>query len=232
MTKTIKSWQAVEQEVRRRIHSREWAPGEPIPNEADLALEFGCARATVNRALRALADSGLLDRRRKAGTRVALHPIRKAVLEIPVIRQEIEEKGLRYRYELVERTEKRASKAIMDRMDLVGDRSLLNVFAIHFANDRPYVAEDRWIDPAVVPGLSEAPLDRISANEWLLSNAPYTRSDIVISALCLTATQARQLGASAGQASFRIERITWDGDDAVTTVELRFAPGYSLGARF
>lgn len=30
----------------RRIRARDWPPGSVIPNEADLAVEFGCARAT------------------------------------------------------------------------------------------------------------------------------------------------------------------------------------------
>jgi formimidoylglutamate deiminase len=70
----IRSWQAVQDEVRRRIAARLWRPGDFIPHETDLAREFGCARATVNRALRELAEEGLLDRRRKAGTRVAVNP--------------------------------------------------------------------------------------------------------------------------------------------------------------
>ena len=72
--------------MEQRIYSRQWQPGELIPNEADLAIEFGCARVTMNRALRALAETGLLDRRRKVGTRVTLNPITKATLQIPVIR--------------------------------------------------------------------------------------------------------------------------------------------------
>jgi GntR family transcriptional regulator, histidine utilization repressor len=47
---------------------------------------LGCARATVNRALRDLAEAGLLERRRKGGTRVPLTPVRKATFEIAIIR--------------------------------------------------------------------------------------------------------------------------------------------------
>ena len=54
-TTEFNTWQSVQEEVLRRINSREWKPGELIPNEAELSLEFGCARATVNRALRGLA---------------------------------------------------------------------------------------------------------------------------------------------------------------------------------
>jgi GntR family histidine utilization transcriptional repressor len=93
---SFRNWQSVQDEVLRRIHAREWKPGDLIPNEADLAQEFGCARTTVNRALRALAENGLLDRRRKAGTRVAAQPVAKATLDIAVIRREVEERGQKY----------------------------------------------------------------------------------------------------------------------------------------
>ncbi|WP_187430487.1 GntR family transcriptional regulator [Roseobacter fucihabitans] len=55
----------------RRIHAREWKPGDLIPNEADLAIEFGCARSTLNRAFRSLAQRSFPDRKRKAVARLA-----------------------------------------------------------------------------------------------------------------------------------------------------------------
>ncbi len=76
--KQAATWQSIRAEGLRRIHDGLWAPGARIPDEADLAGEFGCARATVNRALRSLAEDGFLERRRKGGTRVALTPVRKA----------------------------------------------------------------------------------------------------------------------------------------------------------
>ena len=74
------SWQDIKRAVITRISERVWRPGELIPGEQELAREFGCARATVSKAMRELADAGLLERRRKAGTRIALNPVRKATL--------------------------------------------------------------------------------------------------------------------------------------------------------
>ena len=102
-TPELRSWQSVQEEALRRISNRQWKPGATIPSELELAQEFGCARVTVNRALRGLAEAGLLDRRRKAGTRVALLPVRKATLSIPIIRTEIEAKGFAYSYCLLAR---------------------------------------------------------------------------------------------------------------------------------
>ena len=56
------SWESVKAEAMRRITERIWRPGELIPNEEDLASEFGCARATVNRAMQELAEAGLVER--------------------------------------------------------------------------------------------------------------------------------------------------------------------------
>ena len=53
----MKGWEDIRTEVLRRIRQRIWAPGGLIPNEEDLATEFGVARATVNRALRDTVDS-------------------------------------------------------------------------------------------------------------------------------------------------------------------------------
>lgn len=227
-TQAINNWQAVEQEVRRRIHTRDWKPGELIPKEADLALEFGCARTTVNRALRGLADAGLLDRRRKAGTRVALHPVGKAVLDIPVIRQEIERRGSRYGYTLIHCDTEDAPKAVETRIGTSRLKPLLHVVALHTASDAPFVVEDRWIDLDVVPAAETAPFKSLSANEWLLMNAPYTRSEIVFTAIGVQGAVARMLGVKPTTAAFLIERTTWDAERPVTAVDLTYAPGYRM----
>ena len=218
----IRSWQAIQTEVMRRIHAREWPPGHTIPNEVDLAREFGCARATVNRALQSLADAGLLERRRKAGTRVALHPVGKATVDIPVIRQEIEERGLRYGYQLI------ARNIDIPPPRLGGKNAALHVTALHTADGAPYVFEDRWINTDTVPGALDQPFDRISANEWLVTTAPYTHGDIGFSAQPANATQSALLDAPANAPVFVIDRTTWDGEDTVTAVTLTYAPGYRI----
>ena len=97
----MKGWEDIRAEVMRRIRARDWQPGAQIPTEEELAEEFGVARATVNRALRDLAEAGVLERRRKAGTRVAVLPVRKATLDIPVIRQEIEARGQAHGFQVL-----------------------------------------------------------------------------------------------------------------------------------
>ena len=97
--------------MRRRIVEREWRQGDRIPDEADLATEFGVARATVNKALQLVADEGLLDRRRRAGTRVAVNPVHKATFAIPIVREQVEQAGMAYGHRVVARRSRPAPPA-------------------------------------------------------------------------------------------------------------------------
>jgi GntR family transcriptional regulator, histidine utilization repressor len=222
------TWQLVKAEALRRIRNRDWPPGSQIPHEADLAAELGCSRVTVNRALRELADAGQLERRRKAGTRVPLNPVRKATFEIPIIRHDIEGRGLVPGYRLISQAQKPVPEALGRRLGLAPGTPLLHVLALHLADDTAFCIEDRWINPASVPPLGKVTFADISANEWLIQNAPFSGGDIGFSATNASAAEASLLACKTGAALFTIDRITWAGAVPITSVRLIYAPGYQM----
>jgi len=224
----LSNYQDIRDEVLRRLQSRQWAPGDTIPSEQELAAEFACARTTVNRALRELAQLGLLERRRKAGTRVSLHPVRKATLDIPIIRLEIEGRGQTYRHRLLRQSQTPAPDHVTARMDLPRATEMLYLEALHMADDRPYMLETRWINPGAAPGILQAPLDTISANEWLVQNAGFTDGEISLMAEPADTGQAGALNVPPGAALFVSERLTRSGTDAITWVRMAYPPGYKM----
>ncbi|MFC4668213.1 GntR family transcriptional regulator [Seohaeicola nanhaiensis] len=227
----VNSWQSVRAEVLHRIRSREWAPGDAIPHEADLAQELGCARATVNRALRDLAESGLIERRRRAGSRVALHPVRKATLEIPVIRMEIESRGEAYDFSLISCAERKPPPTIRARFKAEADVTLLHVVGLHMANGQAHALEDRWIDARAVPFAATTDFSKISPNEWLVLTVPFEGGDIAFSAAVASPDEAETLNCPPGAPLFVTERTTWRNEITLTSVRLLFAPGYRLHTR-
>ena len=64
--------------VERALEAGEWAPGEAIPSELELASRFGVSQGTVRKAVQALAADNLLVRRQGKGTFVATHTEEKA----------------------------------------------------------------------------------------------------------------------------------------------------------
>ena len=224
------TWQSLHAEVSRRISNGIWKPGDLIPGEVELAAEFGCARATVNRALRQLAEEGFLDRRRKAGTRVALHPVRKATLDISITRLEVEQKGLVYSHEILSRKRKAPPAPIRKILGAAVGNPLF-VTTLHQAGTNPFMYETRWINTDVVPSVLKADLTLISANEWLVENALFTTGEIKFSAANATESEAKILDTELGAAIFVVDRITWNGSDVVTIVRLAYAPGYEMSTK-
>ena len=219
-------WEGVRAEVMTRIRTRIWPPGGLIPGEEALAQEFGCARATVNRALTDLADAGVLERKRKAGTRVAMLPVRKATLDIPVIRAEVEARGQTYACRLLKQTIAEPPVAVAARLGQAPGKAMLQLQSLHLADGQPQIHENRWLNPAVLP--DPAPdFAAISANEWLVSNLSYLMGDIAFSAENASAEEGAALGVAPGAALFITERCTW-GDQPITWVRLAHAPGYRL----
>jgi GntR family histidine utilization transcriptional repressor len=170
----------------------------------------------------------VLERRRRAGTRVAAAPSGRARLAIPVIHRDVAERGARYGYALVSACLEAAPPAVRGRLGLDGEAELLHVQALHLADGRPHVFEDRWIDPSVVPAILTADLARVSANEWLVENAPFSDGSMRILAAAADPETARHLEVADGAPLLLVERTTWRGGRAITFARQFFAPGHAM----
>ncbi len=220
------NFRTIQAEVLRRVREREWPPGALIPGETTLAEEFDCARATINRALRELADKGILDRKRRAGTRVSLNPTRKASFDIPVIRLEIEAQGAIHDHRVLWSRRAKMPRALAARLGLPNGRAMLHHTTLHSADGQPYLYEDRWVQLSVMPAILSAPLDRISANEWLVQNAPFSHGNVAFFAERASGSQAKALECDVGDALLGLERTTWSGSDLITYVRMAYRPGH------
>lgn len=226
------SFRRIKADVLRRIASGEWGPGGLLPAETELAAAYGCARATVNRALRELAEDGILERRRKSGTRVRPAPVRQARFEIPLIRREVEAIGAAYRHALVSRQERAAPDWLRARMGLADGAQALHLVCMHFADGAPFQHEDRWISLDALPQAREADFAAVGPNEWLVSAVPFSEVEIGLAAVAADAAVAGHLGCAEGAALFRVERTTrWKGQ-AITDVRLTYRPGHRLTSRY
>ena len=220
--------QAITSEVRRRIVDREWRQGDRIPDEAELAVEFGVARATVNKALQLLAEEGLLDRKRRAGTHVTVNPARKATVTIPIVREQIESAGLDYNHRVVAQKLSPIPADVAARMSLLEGTELIHLRTVHYGDGQPFQVEDRWINPGAAPGVEQIDFHRINANEWLVRNFPWSQADMAFSAENADARDARLLETRQGTALLILQRTTFNDLGAITTVRLAFHPGYQL----
>lgn len=229
MTATFRD---IKDDILSRITRGDWKPGTLLPNEQDLSETYGCARATVNRAMRELAEDGIIERKRKAGTRVRLSPLRQARIDIPLVRREIEEQGASYRYALIRRTVLPAPDWLRARLGVAAEAEVLHLTCLHFADGLAYQFEDRWINLPVLPAAREVDFARVGPNEWLVATIPFSAVEVSFSASLADRRIAENLGCAAGDALFLAERSTWWQGEAVTYVRLHYQRGYRMTTRY
>lgn len=226
------TYKDVKADILSKITKGDWAPGALVPNEVDLATTYGCARATVNRAMRELADDGLIERRRKAGTRVRMSPIRQARFDIPLVRAEVEEKGAEYRFSLVSRDVTLAPDWLRARLNLPEQGRVLRLICMHYADGDPYQHEDRWINLTTLKRAEDVDFSEVGPNEWLTTEIPFSDAEISFSAGLADQGLTDYLTCSLGDPVFRIDRATWWEGQAVTYVRLTYRPGHRITTRY
>ncbi|MDI3335738.1 GntR family transcriptional regulator [Defluviimonas aestuarii] len=219
MTKPL--YKAVKTTLLERIRSGDLAFGDPLPNDADLAEEFGCARLTVHRAMRELADEGYVERRRRAGTRVATRASRGVQLSIARVDEEIFARHAVYRYERLLREKAAPPAAVATAFAFNAGQKALHIRCRHWADDRVFQLEDRWINIDAVPEAAEKAFLHYGPNHWLLEHVPFSEVRHDISAVCANAADAAVLEVAAGHALLRLRRMTMSTSGCITVAELK-----------
>lgn len=225
--------QRIRSDIEAKIRSGEWAPGHRAPTEAELLDQYGCSRMTVNKAMTALVEAGLIVRRKRAGSFVARPRVHAPVLNIPDIQSEIVARGEAYAFRLLSRAVRKADRDSAEEVELAAGGKLLALEGVHDAGGRPFALERRLVSLRAAPEMAEADFDAGPPGAWLLEHVAWTEAESRISAINADAIDARLLALDEGVACLVVDRRTWREGQHVTRVRQVF-PGeaYDLVARF
>ncbi len=220
-------------DIEAKILGGAWPPGSRIPFEHELTRTYGCSRMTVSKALTELARAGLIERRRKAGTFVTRPHGQSALIAIRDIAADVAALGLAYRFEILKRERRRATRADRERIEVAAGAPLLAVLCRHDAGARPFCCEDRLISLAAVPAAADQSFASVSPGAWLAAEQPWSSAEHRIRAAAADAATAGILKLEAGAPCLVVERRTWNAGRAVTQVTLTWPAGaHELVASF
>lgn len=210
----------IRQEIEDRIHSGEWRPGHRIPFEHELVARYGCARATVSKALGSLAKAGLIERRRKAGSFVAHPQVHSTVLEVPDLAQIVAARGESYRWVL---GDQRMIDTIDDFETLADFPSpAFYIEGRHLGGGEPFAIERRWINSEAVPDVRHETFDAQAPGTWLLHHIPWTAARHAIRAVEADRDEAKALEVRHRAACLELWRTTWRSGRPITIVRQLF----------
>jgi len=223
----------VKQFVLSRISEGTLAVGDRVPSENELVRELDVSRMTANRALRELAADGVLVRVAGVGTFVAEQRAQAHPLEVRNIADEIRARGHEHHAKVIFHGSITATRELAERCGVVAGAKLDHTLLIHFEGALPLQVEDRYVNPAVVPGYLQNDFSVITPHQYLMQAAPLQQAEHTVRAVMPDKRISRMLKLETGDACLLIMRRTWSFGRIATVADL-YHPGsrYELSGAF
>ncbi|MDF0604695.1 histidine utilization repressor [Neisseriaceae bacterium TC5R-5] len=210
----------IKQYIMDGIRSRQFVPGGKIPGEVELARQFQVSRMTVNKALRDLAEAGILQRFAGDGTYVAERKAESPLLQINNIAEEIEARGHQHSAQLYKLESLSASEDIALRLGVPENSTVYRSLIVHKENGVAIQVEDRYINPVFAPDYLEQDFTRRTPNDYLMKNCPLTDIEHSVEAVLPTAQEQQMLELSTAEPCLQVLRRTWSHKKLVSFARL------------
>lgn len=199
-----------------QIHSEILKPHSKIPSERSLSEQFGVSRLTVNKALKELANDGLLYTQVGKGTFVAEPRIDQKLDALTSFSEEMEQRGQRPTSRVLVKKHVTADNMLSDRLKIAPGIPITMLRRVRLANDIPVALETAYLISSVCEGLLEGhdfgkeSLYDVLRNQYGLH---LTYADQEIEARLPTREEAATLTISLETPLLSLSRVTYLGDD-------------------
>lgn len=200
----------VREQLIERIRSGAWKPGQLIPNEFEIAREFGVSQGTARKAISALAAEQLVHRRQGRGTFVVQHTSAHVLFRFFQLFDET-------RTQIIPDSRKtvpvRAAASERERAELGLDKGarVIRVARIRLRKDKPFIAESIVLPEALFRGLADLPELPNTLYDFFQKayGVLVVRADERITAVAAETETARVLEIDEGTPLLRIDRVAF-----------------------
>jgi GntR family transcriptional regulator len=216
-------------DLRAALDGGEWAPGERMPSERELALRYGCSLITVRRALGELAREQRVERTRGRGTYVLRQRIDRDFAGTLSFAEEMESRGLDPQTQLLTARVEPASESVASALELPVAAPSIYLERLRLADGDPLLLEQVHLSAVRFAGLLEFDLEHNSLYDVLAERfgARVARAREAIEPVMLRAREARLLNRQPRSPALLVEGVAFEANG--TPVE--FARSFVAGDR-
>jgi len=233
VTASQPQYRQIEQALRERIATL--GPGERVPSDAELCVEFGVSRMTARNAMQRLAEDGLIRREPGRGSFVATPPAHRRTNRLMTFTQEMTRLGRVPSSRVLTRVIRPSSIGEASSLGIPTRQPVVHLRRLRLADGEPIALESTILIGACASAVMTADLARGSLHETLgRAGIALRRGTGTISAAAATAEDARLLAIRAGDPLLVEQRVIVDGHGRrIESTESRYpADRYGLVVRF
>ncbi len=162
-TNPIPLYYQLQEILREKIECGVWKPGETIPTENDLIMQYGISRSTIRQAILALVSDGYLKREKSKGTIVTSPTGRKELIgSLMSFTAEMNMKGIPHYSKLINQTVTRAEPILAAKLGLTQGSEVYYVKRVRYVDDHPFLFDEHFIPYYLVPGIEMKYLENTS----------------------------------------------------------------------
>jgi GntR family transcriptional regulator len=206
--------------LRKRIHSGIWSPGQALPSEMRLASELDVSQGTVRKALDALSDARIVERKQGRGTYVVEHTSTKVLFKFFHIYdnngEKVEPGPGKTRFDLI-----KATPDIANSLSIAVSEEVYKINRLRTHKKKPFVVEQIYLPKNLFPGICER--GELTATLYDMFQRVYgitvSRVQEDLTVVLATKGQAKMLDIAAGSPLQKIDRIAYDIEE--TPIERR-----------
>ncbi len=153
-------YKKIQNTIRKRIEAAQLTPGDAVPSERELAKTHEVSLMTARHALAGLEREGIVERRRGAGTFVALPKIH--FNKLMSYTEHMSSRGLVPRSRVLLAKVIEHEQEVAARLGLPATSHLVKIERLRLTGEEPFALETCYLPAADFSGLVAAPLGRSS----------------------------------------------------------------------
>jgi GntR family transcriptional regulator len=216
-------------DLKASLDAGEFAVGERLPTERELARLYGCSLITIRRALDELSREGRLRRHQGRGTFVLAPKLDRDIGDTLSFTDEMQRRGLDPETRLLAARPEAAGEHVAAALNLEPGSPTLYLERLRLAGGEPLLLEMVHLPAERFPGLLASDLEHNSLYDVLTERyqTPVVRAREALEPVLLPAREAQLLGTKPRSLALLVEGIAYARDD--TPVE--FGRTYVRGDR-
>lgn len=192
-----------------RISAGELREGDALPTETSLCKQLGISRSTVRQAFQMLEDEGVIIRKKRVGTRVCKPKLKRSINNLYNFTTEMHALGLAPSSRVISFTTVRPPSKIAETLNINAGDAAFRIERLRLADGEPLMLETAYIPVQICPTLNREQLnDSLYATIRECSGSSPQEAVEIYEAVTLSKRDAELLHMRAGEAGFRIQRIS------------------------